>query len=245
MFSFFRKKREEVTFDWLGTDIHSHLLPGIDDGSTDPDTSISYLKALNELGFSKFICTPHIFKELYPNTQDTIETALANVIAHRDFKQLGIEIAAAAEYMIDPDFDDIFKEDHRMILPGNFILIEMPFLSEAHDMEKTIFSICLAGLKPILAHPERYGYYGRDQSRLLRFKEMGCLLQLNLLSMTGYYGKDAKDLAQKLMKSELYALAGTDFHHQRHLAVFRKPEAWQATIGKLRDYPFKNKELFG
>lgn len=245
MFSFFKKPLPDVRFDWLGTDMHSHLLPGIDDGSPDLAASVRYINALHDLGFKKFICTPHVFVELYPNTPQTITGALEQVKSVKELQDKNINISAAAEYMVNPDFGPILKDGNLMTMPGNYVLIEMSYLAETPDIESYVFDLNIKGYKPILAHPERYNFYHATPQKIERFKDMGCLLQLNLLSVTGYYGKEVKETAMKLLKNNWYDLTGTDFHHDKHLHAMREPRGWRDGFDKVKDYGFRNQELFG
>ncbi|SDC78206.1 tyrosine-protein phosphatase [Pedobacter soli] len=241
MFSFFNKKNKITDISWLGVDIHSHILPGIDDGSPDVETSVRFVKALSELGFEQLIATPHILKELYPNTKESIRIAKEGLQNALNKANVTTKLSTGAEYMVDQDFT---LDQALCPLDQKHLLIEMSYLSESPGISQTIFDIEIKGFKPILAHPERYTFYFRDRSRLKRFKEKGCLLQLNLLSVLGYYGKDVKQLAEVLLKEKMYDLAGTDLHHDKHLNVLRE----SILSGKLYDiigcYNFKNKELF-
>jgi len=241
MFSFFRKKTQVENLDWLGVDIHSHLLPGIDDGSPDVATSIHLIKELNELGLSKFYCTPHIFTELYPNSRETILPALDEVKSALQHANINIEIGAAAEHMVDETFK---VHDNLLALPGKYILVEMSFLSEFPNIDKVIFDLQINGYFVILAHPERYNFYHKDLQRFQRLKEMGVLLQLNLLAVTGYYGKEVKITADYLLENRLYDLAGTDLHHVKHLKALTATVRNGSLFNKLGHYPFRNKELF-
>ncbi|WP_316826398.1 tyrosine-protein phosphatase [Pedobacter miscanthi] len=242
MFSFFSKKNKVTDISWLGVDIHSHILPGIDDGSPDVATSVRFVKSLTELGFDQLIATPHILKELYPNTPESINKARRDLQTALDHANISTKLGAGAEYMIDQDFT---LDQNLCSLDQKHLLIEMSYLSESPSISQTIFDVEIKGYKPVLAHPERYTFYFRDKSRLKRFKEKGCLLQLNLLSVLGYYGKDVKQLAESLLKEKMYDLAGTDLHHDKHLNTLK--EAIQS--GKLYDligsYDFKNQEIFG
>lgn len=241
MLSFFTKKNKVTDVSWLSADMHSHILPGIDDGSPDVETSIHFVKALMELGYDHLIATPHIYKELYPNTPETINAAKNLLQAEISRQNISIKLGAAAEYMVDQDFT---LNQPLATLNEKHLLIEMSYLNESPNISQTIFDVEIRGFVPILAHPERYTFYFKDKSRLKRFKEKGCLLQLNLLSVLGYYGKEVKLLADYLLKENLYDLAGTDLHHQKHLDTLTT--AIQS--GKLFDlvgtYPFKNRELF-
>lgn len=241
MLNFFSKKNKVTDISWLGVDMHSHILPGIDDGSPDVNNSIGFVKALENLGFQQLIATPHIFKELYPNNPNTIRTAKQLLQNEMDKQNIGLKLGAAAEYMIDQDFK---LNDDMCTLSQKHLLIEMSYLSESPSISQTIFDIEIKGLIPILAHPERYTYYFKERSRLKRFKEKGCLMQLNLLSVLGYYGKEVKQLAEILLKEKLYDFAGTDLHHDKHLNTLTDG----VQSGRLHDlignYEFKNQEVF-
>lgn len=242
MLSFFSKKNKITDISWLGVDIHSHILPGIDDGSPDVETSVRFVKSLTELGFDQLIATPHILKELYPNTPGSIAKAKEDLQNALDEANISTKLGAGAEYMVDQDFT---LDGNLCTLDQKHLLIEMSYLSESPGISQTIFDVEIKGYRPILAHPERYTFYFKDRSRLKRFKEKGCLLQLNLLSVVGYYGKEVKQLAELLIKEKMYDLAGTDLHHDKHLNTLT--EVIQS--GKLHDligsYNFKNQEIFG
>ncbi len=228
--------------EWLGVDIHSHLLPGIDDGSPNVDTSVKLITKLQHLGFYKFLCTPHIFTELYPNNSGTITNALNEVKLALTAAGLEIDIDAAAEYMVDETF--VVGPD-LMCFPGKYILIEMSYLSENPNIEQVIFDLQLQGYYVILAHPERYNFYHNNYPRFNRLKDMGVLFQLNLLSLAGYYGKGVKQAADYLIEHRIYDLAATDLHHERHLKVLDQMVKSGKLYQAVGTYDFKNKQLFG
>ena len=243
MFSIFNKKKSNVTdLNWLGVDIHSHLLPGIDDGAKDLAESISYIKSLHSLGLNKLICTPHIFTGVYPNTSDTIFPVLENVKQTLRAEGVHIDVLAAAEYMVDDTF--VVGSGH-LCLENNYILIEMSYLNETPNIEQVIFDLQIKGYIIVLAHPERYNFYHNDQKRYHRFKDMGCLLQLNLLSVTGYYGKNVERQASYLLKNGLYDLAGTDLHNDKHLKALTFAVKNGTLFERIGQYPFMNLQLFG
>jgi protein-tyrosine phosphatase len=214
MFSFFQRKNIVSDIEWLGVDMHSHLLPGIDDGSTSIENTIIYIKKLQELGLSKLICTPHIFPELYPNTSSTIFPVLSRVQEEVKLAGVQVELSAAAEYMVTAEF---VPEKGLLTLTDNFLLIEMSYISETINIEKMVFDLQLLGYTVVLAHPERYRFYHTNFIRYQNLKDQGCLFQLNLLSLSSYYGKDVKHVANELLTKKLYDFAGTDLHHERHL----------------------------
>lgn len=209
--------RSLTQLDFLEVDMHNHLLPGIDDGSKSVQQSLGYIKELHNLGFKKFICTPHIMEGVHPNTKFSIEQA------HRalsdGLKESGseVEIVAAAEHMIDDGLHTLIQNNDLCLLPGGYVLIEMSYLSESKALFQTILNIQKLGYKPILAHPERYNYYHSNFDIYKQIKDAGCFLQLNLLSLSRYYGIDVKAIAMTLLKSGMYDFVGTDLHHDKHL----------------------------
>ncbi|WP_432710992.1 tyrosine-protein phosphatase [Pedobacter sp.] len=241
MFSLFKKKILVKDLKWMGVDIHSHLLPGIDDGSPDVGTSVRYIKALKELGITKFHCTPHILAEYYPNTPETINAALAILKQALKAANVDVEVTAAAEHMVD----DTFRvTDELLCLPGKHILVEMSYLSETPNIEQVIFDLQIKGYKVILAHPERYNFYHKSHDKFHRLKDMGVLFQMNLLSIVGYYGKEVKRTAEYLLEHQCYDLAGTDLHHDKHLEILSNSVLNGKIHEKLGVYPFKNQVFF-
>lgn len=227
MFGLFKKKEKassEPVFAPLLTDMHSHLLPGIDDGSPDVETSLRLVEGLVGLGYKKLICTPHIYKELYPNTKATIAAAYEKLVPALQEKFPGVELGYAAEYFLDDHFDELLKSGERLLTIGdNYLLVEYSFSAPPMDLKEKLYNIQLEGYKPILAHPERYGFYASAKHEYDALFDAGCVFQLNILSLTGYYGKPPAQLAQHLLEKNYISLLGTDIHHDRHLAALQSP----------------------
>lgn len=230
MFGLFKKKKEEpiavpIDYSALGVDMHSHLLPGIDDGSPDAATSVAYIKKMMELGYRKFITTPHAYPDLYPNTPETIKAAHAVLLQQLQQEGIDVEVRAAAEYFIDDTFADRLKSKEPLLtLHKNFVLVEISFMQPPPDLNEVLFELIVQGYQPVLAHPERYNFYHSKRDIFHRFKDQGCLLQVNLLSLIGYYGKSVQDTAHFLVQEKLVDLIGTDLHHQRHLEAMQHPQ---------------------
>lgn len=233
MFGLFKKKKEEpiavpIDYSMLGVDMHSHLLPGIDDGSPDAATSVSYIKKMMELGYRKFITTPHAYPDLYPNNPATIQAALTVLQKQLQEEAVDVEVHAAAEYFIDDTFADRLKNKEQLLtLHNNFVLVEISFMQPPPDLNEVLFELIVQGYQPVLAHPERYNFYHSKKEIYHRFKDQGCLLQINLLSLIGYYGKSVQDAAHFLVQEKLVDLVGTDLHHQRHLEAMQHPQMMQ------------------
>ena len=225
MLFFGRKKNESVPLDlsWLRTDMHSHILPGIDDGSPDVATSIELIKGLQSVGYKKLIATPHIFWEIHPNTPEKIAESLASLRKGLADEGMDIEVHGAAEYYIDEHFEILLRSKAPLLtISENKVLVEFTMVTEPMELSRVIFDLQIAGYQPVIAHPERYTYLLFRKELFDELKEVGCMFQLNLLSLTGYYGKQVMDLAEYLCKKDYYDLAGTDLHHERHLDALQK-----------------------
>ncbi|MEO6844249.1 MAG: CpsB/CapC family capsule biosynthesis tyrosine phosphatase [Ginsengibacter sp.] len=207
-------------FSWLSQDIHSHILPGIDDGSPDIETSLQLLQSLSDAGINKFICTPHIIGDMYRNTPQTINAALSKLKKAVYQQGLDVEVSAAAEYMLDDHFMELLrKEEPLMMLTKNYILTELSYATPPSKLEDISFEININNYHALMAHPERYPYYHRNYEAYNRLKELGFLLQVNLLSLTGYYGKTVAKAAKYILENNLADFVGTDLHHFNHLNV--------------------------
>ncbi len=255
MFSklFGKKKKEESKYDhlplpetpdWsvLGADMHSHFLPGIDDGAKDINDSLLLLKTMAELGYKTIITTPHIFVDYHPNTTETIGAALA--ITQQAIKENNIDITlrAAAEYYLDDYFSQLMDKEPLLAIYNNEVLVEFSMMFEPPDLAQTLFKMQTSGYKPIIAHPERYQFFHRNLDKYRELKDRGCLLQLNMLSIAGYYGAAVKTVAEQLLEKGMYDYCGSDAHHEKHLSVLRAM-ACSRDYYKFANYPFLNSRL--
>lgn len=245
MLSLFNWKKPAVDqLSFLRTDIHSHLLPGIDDGSTEMEKTINYIEALSKLGYKKFITTPHVKAGIFPNTPEIINGALKEVKEALKTKNIEIEIEAAAEYLLDEDFENILKRKEILSFGSKkYVLIEMSFIAPPPNLHEIIFNLKTNGYAPIMAHPERYPYWWEDLYLPTKLKDAGCLLQLNLLSLTGYYGKKTKQVALKLLEGDLIDFVGTDLHHDRHLSDIQLLTKDSKLMKLLKNKVFLNEML--
>jgi protein-tyrosine phosphatase len=216
------KKKEEVLppadYSLLKADMHSHLIPGIDDGAQTLDDSIALIKALKELGFSTLITTPHIMSDFYRNKPETILPGLDLVRNEIEKQGLGITIHAAAEYYLDGDFEKKIKAEKLLSFgEENYLLFELSYLNKPDSMVRVIFDLISAGYKPILAHPERYPYFYDKFEIYKEIVDRGAILQLNTNSLTGYYSPQAKAIAERLIDEEMIGFLGTDTHKTQHI----------------------------
>ncbi len=204
-------------------DIHSHLLPGIDDGVKTIYQSAYILEEFQKLGIKKIITTPHVMQEIWPNSSQTILQKLEEL--RSILPPLGvtkISLHASAEYMMDDLFYKLIKENDILPLHKNYILVEMSTFNAPINLNEILFEIKLAGYIPILAHPERYSFYHDDLKKYDELKESGFLFQLNLLSLSGYYGDKVKSFAKKMIEQNYIDFTGTDVHNYHQLGVLQK-----------------------
>lgn len=223
MFSLFKKKPPTSSdLESLRCDLHSHLIPGIDDGSPDLETSIRLIRGLIGLGYKKIITTPHVNADIFPNTADIIRAG-QNVVTE-ELRRLGIDIEflAAAEYLMDDRFcRQLAAGEPLLTLKNNLVLVELSFAVPAINLREILFDMQLRGYQPVLAHPERYLYFGANRKWYDELRLAGCFFQLNLLSFAGYYGPGSRQLAEYLVKKQYVDFLGTDLHHEKHLEVLK------------------------
>lgn len=220
MLSFFRKKEipNNNSYFPIEYDMHAHILPGLDDGSPDEQTSITLIKGLMALGLKGSIATPHIISDLYKNDAVTIGKAFTSLQQALQVAQIDYHLRAAAEYMIDDAFMGQLQQKIPLLtVYENWVLTEFSYSEKPINIEHICFSMITEGYQPILAHPERYVYFHNDFKTYDHLHDMGFLLQVNLLSLTGYYGKNVAKAAMYIIKHQLHRLVGTDLHHNRHL----------------------------
>jgi protein-tyrosine phosphatase len=241
---FFFSKTKPVLKDLIENyvDIHSHLLPGIDDGSKDFDTTLKLIKALQDIGFSQFTATPHIIKNIWDNTRPEIEALAKNTITNLQDANAAVPFRAAAEYMMEDSFSKLLETEPLLTIKDNFVLVEMSYINPPMQLYDILFEIRLAGYQPVLAHPERYLFYHSNFEEYKKLKKAGCLLQLNLLSTVGYYGSNVANAAQQLLEKGLIDCTGSDVHHENHVKSFHKKTAVKATEA-LKE-AIKNNEQF-
>jgi len=240
MLKWFSKKKEQecepLNFSVLKTDIHSHFIPGIDDGSPDMETTIALIEKMQGLGFEKIITSPHVMSDFYQNSSEIILKGLADVRKELKAKNINMEIDAVAEYYIDYEFEQKIGKEKLLTFGDNYILVELSFMQAPRNLFEIIFKLQLEGYKVVLAHPERYNYYTiKDYED---FISRGVLLQINFLSLIGYYSPQVKKKTESLINSSMVSLVGTDCHNMNHAELYKKcqtQKAWHDLVdsGKL------------
>ena len=213
MFNFFKNKPKKRALPLL-VDIHSHLLPGLDDGVKSIDETVYILKVLQKIGYKKIITTPHVMSDHYPNTEEGIVSKLEETIDLLSEHKINIKLEAAAEYYLDENLLDKLSKKKKLLTFGkDYLLFETSFYNKPAFLEEAVFIMNTQGYQPILAHPERYSYLQSDQKLLEKLKNMNLLFQMNILSLTGFYSNEVKKFVVKLLKENLIDFVGTDCHN--------------------------------
>ena len=210
----------EKSFNDDFIDIHSHILPGIDDGAKTTEHSLELLASMRKLGIRNFIFTPHVIQSVWENSTENILSTfneLKAVVAQNPSLN-DIQIRVAAEYMMDENFHKLLQHNDLLPVHENKILVEMSYLAPPANLYETLSEIQYKGFIPILAHPERYKSYHKDLTAYEKLKDAGCLFQVNMISLTNYYGKSVHESAVWLIRNNMIDFTGSDLHHTRHMA---------------------------
>lgn len=221
---FATKEKVDIDLSVLQIDIHSHLIPGIDDGSKSVEDSLNMLHAFVELGYKKVITTPHIMGDFYKNTPSTILSGLEEVRAAmlKDERLKDLKIEAAAEYYFDAEFEQKIHNEKLLTFGDKYLLFEVSYLNEPDGINNIIFQMQTHGYKPVLAHPERYPFWHNKFDKYQEFVDKGVLLQLNTNSLTGHYGPMVKKVAEQLIDANLISFIGSDCHKIEHIGVTKR-----------------------
>jgi tyrosine-protein phosphatase YwqE len=201
-------------------DIHSHLLPAIDDGSKSIEDTQFLIKSLLDFGITQFVTTPHIIQYVWENTHEQILANHAHTKLQLQESGITNTFAVAAEYLMDDAFVKLFQTDKLLTIKDNYVLVEMSYINAPIQLYTILFDLQVAGYIPVLAHPERYLFYHFNFDEYVKLKNAGCLFQLNMLSVVGYYGPGIAKVADDLLQKGMYDFVGTDVHHERHINAF-------------------------
>ena len=224
LFSRFKKNKRLTTpvdLSLVEVDMHSHFIPGIDDGAKTIEDSVEMISGMAELGYRKVITTPHIMSDYYKNTPEIILGGMENVKRALQKADVTIAMEAASEYYLDFDFERKLTEEKLLTFGKNYLLFEISYMNPPDNLFHVIFKMQTMGYKPILAHPERYNFWHTDFQKYEDFVDKGILLQMNINSLSGYYSMGTKLIAEKLIEKKMISFIGTDCHHSGHIKLMK------------------------
>lgn len=203
-------------------DVHSHFIPGIDDGAKTMEESLFLISELQKMGYKKIITTPHIMSDAFKNTPEIILGGLEKLKTALKEAGIFIEIEAAAEYYVDYDFEKKIESQKLLTFGDNYLLFEVSYVNPPDNLNNVIFKLQTAGYKPVLAHPERYNFWHSNFGKYEDLKEKKVLFQLNINSLTGYYSFQTKKIAERMIANDMIDFIGTDCHHIGHIDLLKK-----------------------
>ena len=218
----FSSKPVSAGFSGIRCDMHSHLIPGIDDGARTLGDSLALIRKMHELGYEKLITTPHIQNEFYKNTPEIILSGLEKVREALNAENIPVEIEAAAEYLLDDGFEEKAEKGILLTFGDKYVLVELSYFSPNPDLKSLIFNLQIDGYKVILAHPERYSYWFNDFGKFEDLKTRGVFFQLNLVSLGGHYPDPVKKYAEKFIEKGMIDFVGTDMHNPNYMVSLEK-----------------------
>lgn len=194
-------------------DVHCHILPGIDDGAKDTDTSLKMLNIAEQDGIEKIIVTPHYVRGMYDNDYDSVLSEIEKIKSIINEKGINIALIPGQEVYLDKYSVDLYKEGKIKGINGSsYVLCELPLDKLPDNAMDIIYELQVAGAKIILAHPERYMYFIQDLTHINDFIREDCLFQINSGSIRGIFGKEIKKTAKLLIKNGICDFVGSDAH---------------------------------
>ncbi len=218
---FFEKKDiARIDFSALNIDLHSHLIPGIDDGAATIEESVQLASELVKLGFTKAITTPHIISDSYRNTAEGIIRGLKIVQQALKEAEIPLEVQASAEYYLDEAFTELLAANDILAFGGEkkYLLFETSYVNKPLSLQTEIFEMKTRGYTPIMAHPERYNYFWNAKFEDLKeVYDLGVKFQVNISSFAGDHGERASKIAHSLAAESMIDFLGTDLHRKSQI----------------------------
>lgn len=256
MFGFFKRNKTLPTFAPLVTDMHCHLLPLVDDGSKSLEESLEVMEAMSAVGFEQIRLTPHFCYPRFPNNEDDILMRYKNfcfeVEQNRGDRKIPCITSCTGEYQIDDGFQGHVDSgklltyrfaDPKMGAEKGLLLVEFSLRQKRMGLDEAIFSRTMDGYDVILAHPERYPYFDSNSSFLAQLKEQGVYLQVNILSLEGFYGPEAQKKAFDYIENGWVEFLGTDMHNVGYAMALKNASANKKIIKLMESTEFLNSKL--
>jgi len=215
------------------TDVHSHILFNVDDGSSNIEESIELLKELKRVGFNNVILTPHYIDSSEYSCDNSVKLERFELLKEA-VKDIGINIYLGNEIFIDENIISFIKNREVFTLNNTrCILIELPFHNKIINLEDILYELKHVGLLPVIAHPERYSYFQENYELVENLRNEGIMFQGNYASILGYYGRSSEKLLKTMLKDGYIDFLGTDLHHTKKKFVIDNFSKIEKTIKKI------------
>ncbi|AOY75599.1 tyrosine-protein phosphatase [Clostridium formicaceticum] len=197
-------------------DLHSHILPEIDDGAKNLEEALKMAEIAVKEGITQMVATPHYIPEVFTTDAKTLLMKIEEINAFLKEKGLALEILSGNEAYLSLDLPQRLKNQEILsINKGPYVLLELPMADIPNYTEDVLYEMRLLGYKPIIAHPERYGKIIENPNLLKEWIEQGNYAQINTMSITGALGKEIQETAKILLKHGMIHCIGTDAHSPR------------------------------
>ncbi len=246
IFNLFKSKVDPI-FEILGVDMHNHLLPGVDDGSKSIEMTMSCIRTMWEVGYKKIYVTPHFQFPRFPNDEEDIKQRYLEMC--KVIRGEGIEmelIGVGGEYRIDDSFEQRANKNRFLTIgKEEYVLLELSLHHPRMGFEQTIYDLQMQDREVILAHPERYVYLDNNSKQLEKLKDQGVLFQCNVLSLSGFYGREAKRKALDMIDRGWIDFLGTDMHNEVYAKALRDATKSRTLWKVLEKYEFMNSRMEG
>lgn len=216
------KLKEPIDLSLIGTDMHSHLLPGLDDGSKSPEESVELITHLMKMGYKKFIVTPHIMNDYFKNTSEKINKNLDLLRNELAKQNISVTVDAAAEYLFDAGFAAKFKKGELITFGKNYVLVELSGFMPPENFIQIMFDMKTEGYNPVLAHPERYTYWHYNFEHYVTLKDRDILFQINIPTLSSVYSHGVKKICEDLIDNNMVDFAGTDVHNTEYMDMIER-----------------------
>jgi protein-tyrosine phosphatase len=243
LFSSLPNKSVLTDFSALKADMHSHLIPGIDDGAKNLTETVALARRMYQLGYSKLITTPHIQQEFFRNTPEIILNGLDKVRKALKAENVPLEIQAGAEYLVDDGFEEKASKGNLLTFSGKYLLVELSYFNPHPNLKTLIFNLQVDGYMVILAHPERYTYWFSDFSKYEELKDRGVFFQANIVSLSRFYPDPVKKMTEKLMERGMIDFLGSDMHNMNYMQALEKALKEKAFAKLVASGKLLNSEL--
>ncbi|MFO7895998.1 MAG: CpsB/CapC family capsule biosynthesis tyrosine phosphatase [Candidatus Cloacimonadales bacterium] len=215
-------------------DIHTHILPAIDDGSQDMRQSLDQLKLMSKAGVSAVVLTPHYISNYYQNDPSKIAAATQKLAAAAEKANIPITLHQGAEILLDSLSTEKIIAEHFAINQTDYVLVESEMSSFPADLKQLLYDLVRAGYKPILAHPERYGDIKKNPALVEDLMYRNVYMQINAGSLLDHYGKDCRKIAWQLIQNGWAHFLASDNHCR--MKEYSLPPAVELIRNNLDDY---------